>query len=504
MGTPPTGTGHRLRLRRSGIDTHREPVIYLRHDSPVCRSEGFEAQARIEVDVDGRSIIATLNVVHGDLLGPDEAALSEPAWRLLGAEEGTPARLSHPEPLLSFRHVRAKMEGHRLDQAELGEVLRDAVSGRYSDVQLAGFLTACATAGLDEHEVVALTRAMIAVGERIEWGRSPIVDKHCVGGLPGNRTTPIIVPILAAHGLTVPKTSSRAITSPAGTADTMEVLAPVALDLDEMRRVVDREGACIVWGAAVRLSPADDLLIRVERHLDLDATGQLVASVLSKKAAAGSTHVLVDVPVGPTAKIRDGEEAGLACSLLEAVGEAVGLRVRAVVTDGRQPVGRGIGPALEARDVLAVLRGEDDAPADLRERSLDLAGLAIELVDGCEPGGGRDAARRLLESGAALEKLQAICRAQGGFQEPTTAPHRREVRAPRAGSVVEIDCRRLARVAKLAGAPADQRAGVDLLVRLGDAVGRGEPLIVVHAQSPGELQYALHYLDGQPDVICLE
>jgi len=195
-------TAHHLRLRRPGIDTYQEPVLYLRRESPVCRSEGFEAQARVRVEIDHRSIIATLNIVNGDLLEPDEAALSEAAWRLLGASDGDVARISHPEPVLSFAHVRAKMHGTRFTVSSLAEVLQDAVAGRYSDVQISAFLTTCATAGLDSDETVALTQAMIAVGERVEWGRTPIVDKHCVGGLPGNRTTPIVVPILAAHGLT--------------------------------------------------------------------------------------------------------------------------------------------------------------------------------------------------------------------------------------------------------------------------------------------------------------
>jgi thymidine phosphorylase len=494
-------TAHQLALRRPGIDTYQEPVLYLRRESPVCRSEGFEAQARVRVEIDHRSIIATLNIVNGDLLAPEEAALSEAAWRLLGASEGDTARISHPDPVLSFAHVRAKMHGTRFDAAKLSEVLRDAVSGRYSDVQISAFLTACATGGLDGEETVALTQAMIAAGERVEWGRRPIVDKHCVGGLPGNRTTPIVVPILAAHGLTIPKTSSRAITSPAGTADVMEVLTPVDLDVAGLRRVVEQEGGCIAWGAAVRLSPADDLFIRVERHLDIDAAGQLVASVLSKKAAAGSTHVLVDIPVGPTAKIRTAEEAKALRRQLESVGRSVGLTVRGLITDGRQPVGRGIGPALEARDVLAVLRRETHAPLDLRERALDLAGAAIELVEDGPSGRGRVIAEGLLDDGSAWSKLLAICEAQGGFREPEESQHRRDVHAPRTGRVAEIDCRRLARVAKLAGAPADATAGLELLVRLGDAVVAGAPILRVHADSPGELQYAMHYLDSQTDII---
>ena len=128
---------------------------------------------------------------------------------------------------------------------------------------------------------------MVDAGERLSWSAPIVVDKHSVGGLPGNRTTPIIVAIAASLGLTMPKTSSRAITSPAGTADMMETLAPIHLTWQRSVAWSNRKGGCIVWGGAVKLSPADDILIRVERALDLDTEGQMIASVLSKKKSGG-------------------------------------------------------------------------------------------------------------------------------------------------------------------------------------------------------------------------
>jgi thymidine phosphorylase len=319
----------------------------------------------------------------------------------------------------------------------------------------------------------------------------------------GGRTL-IVVPIVAALGLTMPKTSSRAITSPAGTADTMETCAPVALLLPALRRVVEREGACIAWGGALGLSPADDFLIRVERPLELDAEGQLVASVLSKKAAAGSTHVVVDIPVGPTAKIRSrGAAEALAAHLL-AVGGAVGLTVDPLLTDGSAPVGRGIGPALEARDAIAVLRGDPDAPADLRARALLLAGRVLESCGRLAPGEGTAVARAALDDGRAWRKFQAICAAQGGMREPPHAPHTHAVAATRGGRVRVIDNRRLARVAKLAGAPHAPSAGLELHARPDMEVAPGAPLFTVHAESRGELDYALSYVRVQPDIVRID
>jgi thymidine phosphorylase len=494
---------HFLRLRYLGIDTYQHHVVFMRSDCHVCRSEGFTVQSRVEVTLGERSVIATVNVVHSDLFSDGEGSLSESAWRALGAKAGDRIELSHPSPVESLSHVRGKVYGKPLDDPAMLEIIRDIVAGRYSDLELSAFITACAGNHLDAAETVALTRAMIAVGERIQWPASRVMDKHCVGGLPGNRTTPIVVAIVAAQGLTIPKTSSRAITSPAGTADTMEMLAPVDLDIAAMRGVVEREGGCIVWGGAAGLSPADDILVRVERPLELDSEGQLVASVLSKKVAAGSTHVVVDIPVGPTAKVRSPAAAEFLRNRLEEVGRAVGLSVRVVLTDGTQPVGRGIGPALEARDVLAVLRGEPGAPADLRGRALALAGMILELSQNVPRGMGAQQAELLLEGGQAWRKFQAICEAQGGMRTPPRALHTQAVTAPRAGRVAAIDNRRLARAAKLAGAPKAPASGVEFLAPLGTAVQKGQPLFVLHAEAHGELRYAEDYVRSQPDIVQL-
>lgn len=494
-------THSRLRLVRAGIDTYQQPVVYMHRDCHVCRSEGFTALTRILVRSGDRELVATLNVVVDDRIEPDVAALSEAAWALLRPGPESRAVFSHPEPPASAAALRAKVFGQRLGEADFVALMRDTVDNRLSDVELTAFVTACAGERLDEQETIALTRAMLAVGQRIDWGSGAVLDKHCVGGLPGNRTTPIVVAIVAAAGHRIPKTSSRAITSPAGTADAMEVMAPVALDLDAMRYVVEREGGCIVWGGNVRLSPADDILIRIERPLDFDSDGQLVASVLSKKAAAGSTHVLIDIPVGPTAKVRSVAAAASLEARLRATAQALGLSLSALRTDGNQPVGYGIGPALEARDVLSVLRNSAEAPRDLRSRALDLAGALLDAAPGAVVGQGRALASSLLDGGAALTKFLAICEAQGGFTEPGVAAHSRPVIAGATGRIQRIDNRRLAKVAKLAGAPGSAAAGVDCRVRIGDSIQAGEPLFHIHAQSPGELEYALAYAAAHPDMI---
>ncbi len=492
-----TANSNILKLKRLGIDTQQEYFTYMRSDCHICISEGFEAQARIEATANGKTIIATLNAIHGDLLHPGEASLSESAWKALGVNEGDAITFNHLAPVASMEYVRAKMYEKKLGPAAFREIIGDITAGKYSNIQLAAFVTACAGGHLDAKEIAVLARAMVDAGEKLDWGKEIVVDKHCVGGLPGNRTTPIVVPIVAAAGLTIPKTSSRAITSPAGTADTMETMAPVNLSLDEVRRVVDREGGCIVWGGAVELSPADDLIIKVERALDIDSPGQMVASVLSKKAAAGSTRVVIDIPVGGTAKVRSEIDAKELEFYFRKVGRAIGLDVRILITDGTQPVGRGIGPALEALDVLAVLRQERSRPMDLEERAAQLAGAILEMGGKAAAGEGTAAALGLLGSGAAWQKFKAICNAQGGFREPIPGSLQEAVYTKKEGTVTAIDNRRLAMTAKLSGAPTHPGAGVLLHCKIGQELRKGGPMFTLFAETQGELNYAKMYLEKE-------
>lgn len=495
---------HQLTLKRMGIDTHQELVIYMRRDCYICRSEGFEALSRLRVYTQTAKIIATLNVVDGELLSENEVGLSEAAWQLLNPRPGEKATLIHTKPIPSFSFIRQKLFGTRLNKADMQCIITDIAQGRYTPIHMSAFISACIGNQLDTDEMIFLTQAMVQAGDVLNWDTDIVVDKHCIGGLPGNRTTPIIVSIVAANGLIMPKTSSRAITSPAGTSDAVEVVTPVNLDIHLLKKVVKQEGACLAWGGSVNLSPADDILIHVERVLDIDSEGQLVPSILSKKLAAGSTHVLIDIPVGPTAKIRDQTEAQKLAKQLVKIGKAVNLKVKTLITDGTQPIGYGIGPALEMRDVLAVLQNEKMAPQDLRMRALVLAGKILEMGGKAKKGQGYNLAMQTLDSGLAFKKFVSICKAQGGMTFPKLAKYQHEIKAHRSGIFAYINNRFIAKLAKLAGAPTAKMAGLDFHVKLGQKITKGDVIFTIHAEAPGELQYALTFLKNHPNEIRIE
>jgi thymidine phosphorylase len=439
--------------------------------------------------------LATLNVVDDQaIVACGELGLSKAAFAQMGVEDGHTVTVAQAEPPESIGALHRKLGGERLNLEDFKSIVHDIAEHHYSKIELTAFVVATNRDELDREEVYFLTQAMIDVGRHLDWHESLVVDKHCIGGIPGNRTSMLIVPIVAAHGMLCPKTSSRAITSPAGTADTMEVLANVELPIEQLEEIVRRHRGCLAWGGTANLSPADDVLISVERPLSLDSPGQMVASILSKKISAGSSHLVLDIPIGPTAKVRSMPEAQRLRRLFEYVARRMKVSLDVVITDGRQPIGFGIGPVLEARDVMRVLENDPRAPMDLRQKSLRLAGRLIECDPDVRGGDGFAIARDILDSGRALAKMNDIIQAQGSrsfdHNQPGLGVLSFEIRAPYAGTVTSIDNLQMARIAGLAGAPKVKNAGVDLLCKLGDEVQADALLYRVHASYAADLEFA--------------
>ncbi len=499
-----------LQIRRLGIDTYHENVAYLHRECELYRAEGFQALSKVKICADGRHILAVLNIIDDDsIVTVSDLGLSEEAFAKLGLSEGQLVNIEHAEPAASMNAVRRKIAGERLSQQDFRHIISDITDMRYSKTEISAFLVASGQTDMDRDEVFYLTRAMLESGEKLDWNESLVADKHCIGGIPGNRTSMLVVPIVAAHGMLIPKTSSRAITSPAGTADTMEVLANVELDIKKLHDIVRKHRACLAWGGTAELSPADDIMISVERPLGIDSLGQMVASILSKKLSAGSTHLLIDIPVGPTAKVRQMRQAQRLRKLFEFVADQLAIHLEVIITDGRQPVGSGIGPALECRDVMQVLQNSPDAPDDLRQKALRLAGRVLEFDPDVRGGKGYAIARDILDSGRALEMMNTIINAQGVQSKKFELGQlTHEVLSTATGVVVDIDNLQMAHIARFAGAPIDKGAGVDLFKKLGDNVNKGEPLYRLHAEFPSDFNFALAlcerdsgYLIGKEDQI---
>jgi AMP phosphorylase len=474
-----------MQLVASEIDigTRTPDVLMNEQDAATL---GVHPLDRVQIRHDGRVTIGIVEL-SDELVSPGELAVT----RRLGHIDGDVEVTLAPRPD-SVAYIRKKLRDEELDRDEIERVVRDINEDRLSDLELGAFVSATYANGTSLAETMHLTDCMAAVGETISWDAETVADKHSIGGVAGNRITPILVSIVAAAGVTIPKTSSRAVTSAAGTADTMEVFCDVAFDIDEIRDIVSETNGCLVWGGAVNLSPVDDKVIRAETPLSIDPRGQLVASVLSKKRSAGSTHVLVDIPYGEGAKVSDLDGARELATDFKHVGNNIGMNVECTLTTGSAPIGRGVGPVLEARDVLAVLNGS--GPADLRRKSVRLAEV---LLDCCDV----DAdASEILDSGEALERFRAIVDAQAGDPDVTAGDltpgrHEKTVVADRDGVVTFVDNSLVNAVARRAGAPRAAGAGLDLHHRVGDVVAAGDPLYTIHAEADPRLDEAAEYAD---------
>lgn len=429
------------------------------------------------------------------ILTPGTIALYNVTCSELGLTDGDTVEVHTAIPPSSIKFIRKKMDKGRLTFEEMMTIVRDMVNENLSLNEITAFVTASYINGMDLDEVESLTRAMVETGEKIEFGSHPVVDKHSIGGVPGNKITLIVVPIIAAAGLTIPKTSSRAITGAGGTADLMEVLAPVNFTATEVQQMTERAGAVIVWGGSTNIAPADDLIIRVEYPFKIDERGQMIASVMAKKFAVGAEIVVIDIPVGPTTKVHTMQDARrLAQDFIE-IGNRLGMEVECAVTYGDSPVGRAIGPNLEVAEALSVLEGAVK-PNSLIEKSVAIAGILLEMAGKAQRGGGEEMARSLLASGAALEKFREIIAVQGGKPDVRSSDilpgeYHASIPAPVSGYVVSLNNVGLITVARIAGAPHDKGAGVYCNAKIGTQVRKGETIYTIYSGSQEHLERAL-------------
>ncbi len=445
-------------------------------------------------DVEVTCIVDLSNV----LVKNDEIGVFQESAEKLGVKPGDEVIICHAQHPVSVDYIKKKMDGKELTAEEINTIIKEAVENRLSDVELASLMTTMYIRELSIDETVALTNAVVATGSQLNLNRHPILDKHCSGGVAGNRTTMVVVPIIAAAGLYIPKTSSRSITSASGTADTMEVLANVQFGIDEMKEIVYKHHGCIVWGGAINLATVDDKLIKIRHPLRLDPKGVLLASILGKKKSVGAEYVVIDIPVGRGSKIENVEDAKALAKDFINVGSRLGMHIECFISDGSDPIGEGIGPALECADVLKVL--QNDGPTDLRDKSLQIAGELLELCGKVPKGAGFDMAADILRSGKAFEKMKGIIEAQGGDPKitPETLPigtKRHEVIADKDGRVQHVDNRLINKIARAAGAPKDHGSGVLLHCEHGDKVTKGDILFEIIAEHESKLEFAIKSLE---------
>lgn len=489
-----------MKLKVKDLDISTGDVFIATMNKVDSQKLDLTSGERVVLGNGKKMAVTAINITNSrKIVPPGQIGLYKELMARSGLHPGQFVHISISQYPESLFHIKKKLRGERLCQGEFNEIIRDIVCNKLTRVEITYFVSACYIHELSINETIYLTNAILNSGEIVKFNSKIIVDKHCVGGVAGNRTTMVVVPIVAAAGLIMPKTSSRSITSPAGTADTMEVLAPVSLNTKKLKEVVAKTGACMVWGGALNLAPADDIIIRVEHEVSLDPKGQLLASILAKKKSVSTTHLLIDIPMGQPAKIKTMKEALYLKQRFETIGRALGIKMMVVITDGREPIGNGIGPSLEARDVLWVLRNDAKAPLDLKNKALFLAGKIFELAGKCGKGEGRKLAEEILNSGKAYKKFIQIVRAQGGRE---ILPENLKIgrytyvyRSKKSGKIKHVSNNGISRIAKVAGAPLDKSAGLYLHAHFGDIVKKGDKIFTVYSGSNEKINYVKKVCD---------
>lgn len=402
------------------------------------------------------------------------------------------------EKNLAVNAIRKKLIGKRLNYKEIYAIMDQISKEKFGDVLTTYFAASGYSKGFSNEELFYLTKAMVETGETLKF-KGIVADKHSIGGVPGTRTTPIVVAIVAAAGFKIPKSSSRAITTPDGTADDMEILAPVDLTREQIYKVIEKTNGCIVWGGSFNIAPADDILIQVERPLLFESYDKILVSIMAKKIAFGSNHVVIDLPYGAMVKVHSLKDAEVLKDKFVFLAKKFKIKIKVIIHKTDEPSGRGIGPVLEMRDSLRVLQQKPDRPLDLEIRALNLAGTLLDLCikDSSEKfkqetkknyGNAFGLATQLLQTGLAFEKFKEIVVAQGGnsnidSERLQTGDYSYAAKAEKSGIIKGLNSKNITSIARILGAPKQKGSGIYLNKKLNDKVNKNETLYTIYSEN---------------------
>jgi len=463
---------------------------------------GIQTKDRISIKTFGKrtkEISTTLDTIKG-IIRENELGVSSELKKRLNLKQGQKVDVNFATPPKSLNFIKEKLNGKRLSKKKIDSIIKDIVNNSFSESEIALFIAGVFKEGMTTDETINLTKAIYNSGNHLNLKSKNIAEKHSIGGVPGNRTTPIVISICATTGLVMPKTSSKAITSAAGTADTMGAVARVEFNVGEIRKILKKTNACIVWGGALGILPADSKIIKVEKVLKIDPKAQLIASIMSKKLAMGSKYILIDIPYGKGSKFNKKNALSLKKDF-EYFGKYFHKKLKCVLTDGSQPIGCGIGPGPEMEDIIKVLDPEKQGPRDLEDKSLFLAGELLELARKAKKNQGRLMAEKILYSGKAFEKFKEIIKAQeGDLGKLKHSKFKRDVLSKKSGKIKSIENKKISSLARITGCPLDKSSGLYLWVKKGDKVKKRQKLITIYANSKNRLDEAAKFFKDEKPI----
>ncbi len=479
-----------------------DPLIVLMNEKDAIE-EGFHIGTKAMLCWKDVCLYVTVDFTDS-VVDPGELGLFNEVWEKYRIPSHDIVSLTISKPPESLDAIRKKIKGAKLGYDEIKKIMEDVSQRRLSTIEMTYFASTYYNPGFDDEEVYFLTKAMAETGTSFDFknGNEDLViaDKHSIGGIPAKGVTPVLVPIIASCGLIIPNTSSRSITTPAGTSDMLEVVMPVILSKEKITEVVKKEKGCLVWGGGLDLAPADDILINIERPLRIESVDKFLVSIIAKKIPMQITKLIIDIPYGEGAKLETFEEVTEVEGHFEKLCSQFDIDVEVYKREAFGPDGNGVGPTLEIRDVLRIFERHPERPKNLESLIIDMTGRLLELAGVAKSGEGAPLARSKIENGEAGKKFWAIAIAQGAPKELTSdqlqlAPYTFDVDSEKNGIVSRIGIRQTVDIARALGAPFVKEAGIYFHKTVGDNVKTGDKLFTLYAMNPERLELGKHLME---------
>lgn len=484
------------------VDFHEGEELTIWVNESQALEYGITALDKVSLVYEGKEYVLDANLTHR-YVDRHEVGIPKDVAEKYGIKSGKHIHLTFTQTtsaaLDALKRIMKWDRKTKFTQKDIELIMKDISTNRFTDTLITYFSALGFFRDSTDKEMYRMAKAMAEAGEMLH--RDGIVaDKHCMWGVPWNETTMIMIPLLTSLGIKMPKTFSKAITTPAATGECVSVLMDISFSKPEIEKLVKENNTCLVRGGGLDLAPADEKLIKVAYPLSMQSYPRTIVSIMAKKYAMGINHSLIDIPVWPTAKVPDMKTAKRLKKRYEYVGKKLWMKVRVEVTDALQPIWAGVGAVLQVREVLRVLQQHPSRPMDLEKKALHLCVKIVELVGMAK---GKEAEKLVygqLISWEARKKMQHIIKAQRGknpqikSEELKLANQQKDILAPKSGIVTWIDMKVLNMLARTLWAPLDLEAGVYLHHKLGATVNKGEKLFTIYADEKNKIDLAIKFL----------
>jgi len=453
---------------------------------------GITALDKITVTYKWKEI--TLDVDLSDsLVDFDEIWITKDVYKLYGIDNWDVLWIEYVvKNPLSVQAIRKKLLWKNLTEEEVVAVVRDMTDNKISDTLVTYYAASSFFNESSKKELYYTAKASAEYWNKISFDGMAVV-KYCIWWVPWNETSMILAPVFASLGIQFPKTFSKAITSPAATGECVETLMDIEFTPEQMKDLVKKTGCCLAWWKNLWLAPANDRIIKVSYPISMEAHSKMVVSIIAKIYAGGITHCLIDIPVGPTAKIKDRKTAKKIKWYFEYIGRKLWMKVVVVLTNGKNPIWKWIWGALQAREVLRILQQHPEKSIDLENKAIMLWEKLLSLTGKFKKKNCKKIIIEQIKSGKARVKMQEVISAQNwknphiNSEELELWKYKKELISEFSWKIKSVDLRYLTEITRALGAPLDKQVWVYFNRQVGDVVSKWDVVLTIYANDLSKL-----------------